>query len=76
MSDKQLASCRRTTEQIKECMAQNVPVTVKELAIALNVSYDTMRDQSKVQGFPFWTKQLVFPEDFQLWRRQRLGLAS
>jgi hypothetical protein len=74
--DKQLAKCRRTKDEIQLRMAANLPVTVKELAIALEVSYHTMRNDSKEEGFPFWRNQLIFPNDFQLWRQQRLGLAS
>lgn len=76
MSDRQMTSCRRTPAQIAKKIAANKPVTLKELAIHLEVGYGSIRNESKLAGFPFWTRHMVFPNDYQLWRQQRLGLLS
>ena len=53
----------------------NLPVSIKELAVASGVSYDVARKWSRAAGFP-WVpgSRRVFPLDFEAWRRQALGL--
>lgn len=72
MKDKQLQSCRHSHEEIADRLKQNLPVTLKEMAIGLDVSYSLMLDEAKAPGFPMW-HGLVFPEDFVLYRRQKFA---
>jgi len=74
--DKQLVAARRSKEQIAARFSANQPVTVKDMAIHFGIAYGVMLKESKTPGFPFSLGSQVFPRDYELWRHQRLGLAS
>ena len=51
------------------------PCTLKELAVALGVSYDTVRMLARLDGFPVMGRR-VYRQDFEDWRRVRLQLPA
>ena len=50
-----------------------LPVTLKQLAVALDVGYGTALAWARTEGFPY-LRPYIFPEDFKLWRQRRFGL--
>lgn len=69
--DRQLAVI--DVQNAKRKLSENLPLTLKELAIALEVGYDTALAWRRQPGFPYDFGK-VFPSDFEHWRRQRLGI--
>lgn len=52
---------------------EGLPCSLKEMAVALGVSYGSALAWSKRDKFPLLEKR-VFRGDFEMWRRQQLGL--
>ena len=71
MSDRQLQNIN-TQESIQK-WKDGLPVSLKEMAVALDVGYETVRAWRRMPGFPYG-EGVVFPSDFAEWRRGRFGL--
>ena len=71
MSDAQLNTINAKTARQK--WKDGRPVSLKEMAVALSVGYETVRTWKKMVGFPF-AQRVIFPADFVEWRRARFGL--
>jgi hypothetical protein len=55
--------------------ANNLPVSLKQLAVANEMPYNFALDIAKLSGFPMLS-HLVWPIDFHVWRQQKLGLLT
>ncbi len=71
--DKQLE--RVDAPRAAERYRQNLPVSLKQLALALGVGYEQVRLWKRQPGFPY-ANRLILPEDFRLWRQRRFGLTG
>lgn len=72
MSNQQLSKINRADTQRK--YRDNIPMSLKELSIALELGYDSVRGW-KAQGLPMFAGK-VFPLDFAAWRQQRIEQAG
>lgn len=68
--NRQLATVQ--CEEAKRRWRENLPMTLKQLAVALEVGYDVPRKWSRMDGFPF-ADGLVFPRLFEAWNRSRFA---
>ena len=71
--DKQLAVI--DVQNAKRKLSENLPLSLKELACALEIGYDTVLAWRRQPGFPYDFGK-IFPSNFEHWRRQRLGIPS
>ena len=69
--NKQLAAIDE--QEAKRKWREDLPVSLKEMAVALEVGYDVVLGWRRQQGFPFALGK-VFPSDFGHWRRGCLGI--
>jgi hypothetical protein len=64
VADKQLAGVH--IGNAKRKWREGLPVTLKEMAVALELGYSTVRQYGRIPGFPM-LKGNVFPRLFDLW---------
>ena len=60
-------------ESAKRRWREDLPLNLKEMAAALETSYDAIQAWRRQPGFPIDCGK-IFRSDFELWRRARLGL--
>lgn len=63
-ADKQLAGVN--LREAKRKWKAGLPVTLKQMAVALELGYSTVRQYAKMSGFPM-LKGVVFPRQFDRW---------
>ncbi len=73
VANKELAGIDR--EAVRTAKGHDEALTLAELAVATGLPYSDVKALAKEKGFPRIGKR-VFPSDFKLWRRRRLGLQS
>ena len=71
--NKQLATV--DVSEAKRKWSEGLPVRLKEMAVALEISYEAVISLKGLPGFPI-QGGIVFPEDYRLWRQQRFGILS
>lgn len=74
MSDKQLSTVDKAAAKMR--WQENLPCTLKQMAVALDVGYDEVRrGWAKEAGFPI-IGRCVFRQQFEAWltRRSRLAM--
>ena len=71
--DKQLAVI--DVQNAKRKLSENLPLSLKELACALEIGYDTVLAWRRQPGFPYDFGK-IFPSDYEHWRKERLGIES
>lgn len=71
--NKQLESIDAATAKRK--WAEDLPLNMKEMAAALETSYDAIQAWRRQAGFPMDGGK-IFRSDFELWRRAKLGLET
>ena len=59
--------------ETRRAAADGAALSLKELAVAKGMSYDTVRKLARLSDFPVMEGK-VFGADFDLWRQMRLGL--
>ena len=69
--NKQLASV--DAQEAKRKWREDLPVSLKEMVVALEVGYDVVLGWRRQSGFPYALGK-VFPSDFGRWRRGCLGI--
>lgn len=67
VADKQLAGI--DVAEAKRKWQEGLPVTLKQMAVALELGYSTVRQYSKMHGFPMM-KGSVFPRYFDSWLKE------
>lgn len=67
LADRQLRGIN--VEDAKRKWAEGLPVNLKEMAVALELGYSTVRNYSKMEGFPM-LKGCVFPRLFDAWLQE------
>jgi hypothetical protein len=67
VADKQLAGI--DIVEAKRKWREGLPVTLKEMSVALELGYSTVRQYGKMRGFPM-LKGCVFPRIFDSWLKE------
>lgn len=65
-NDRQLADV--DVRDAKRRWKEGLPCNLKQIAVALEISYSAVRSWARMAGFPM-VKGFVFAEDFHCWRR-------
>lgn len=67
VADKQLAGIN--VAEAKRKWREGLPVSLKQMAVALEMGYSTVRQYSKMPGFPM-LKGFVHPKHFDHWLKE------
>lgn len=71
--DKQLLKVDAATA--KRIAAEGGALTLKQLAVVVNYSYETVRTLSRQPGFPLLAGKVTLPH-YRLWAKRQVGLES
>ena len=71
MKDRRLP--HHNAEELRQIAAQGGALNLRQLAVITNYSYDRIRGQAKMPGFPLMDGK-VFLDHYHEWIRRRTGL--